>query len=160
MEFHLRKKCGRGTTEFMEKESVGARYTNPTRESNLDTIHQMNAQYKKLGAVPPPPPKSTLPQQLSASTQAEMAKSSQITSAVQAAEMAKATAAINAPGAKEITAAQTAATTGGGFGTDFGAGFNQHLAIYNDYDRHIRPLHPAFHPLPSNVLHPEHAYPM
>ena len=124
MEFRMRKRKGAGVDEYLQKEAIGARHSDPTREANLNTIKTMNDQYKKIGAVPPPRAKDKA-SVVSASTMAEMAAST--------------------------AQANTTIT---------GKGLNPHYEVYSDYDTKIRPLHPAFNPVPSYRYQVEIGKPM
>lgn len=158
--FKMKKRSGKGVGDYLGKEAIGAtRSGNPARSVDNAINKRLTDKMKAIGAVPPPRPKDAPINLQGTTTQAETemkaAKATQaLASATSAAKSAMDLAQITKPEAGAQQTAQEAmtekATTGGGGHPRY----SSHFALYQDYDTFIRPLHPAFHPVPRYVYHP------
>ena len=150
MEFVMKKKGKKGGSE---KSTMQARRYDPDRISNRTTASIMNNQVRSMGAVPPAPPKASAPLNLQGTTTESQQKDDAVKAALDA-QQKSITAVVTPPVAAANTdispIANTTLTTGSGM-----HGVNHFFSVYTDSDTRIRPLHPAFHPLPSYRLRPE-----
>lgn len=114
------------------------------RQREATTYQQMADQMRDMGITPPTPIKKTGDLNIKGTTtEADMAKTLGVTTKAGYSDAKKAKETIQ-------TGADNSNTTTIGSGLH---DYNKYFAVYQDNDVHIRPLHPAFHPMPSAYLH-------